>query len=97
MMIYFECKTNTDYPYVNSATFIYKGMEVTIDRDSTYYTYEDGWLSMDWESLYICEGDSFDYDIPADFPKYAILKEVCVEDDAPDGYEFTCTSYEITD
>lgn len=99
MMIYFDCTANMDYPYVNSATFLYDGREVTVDRDSTYYSYdsETGSLTMDWESLYIWNGEEPDYDIPAGFPERAVLVELDVEDDAPDGYKFELLSYEITD
>jgi len=92
MTISFECITNTDMPWINTATFLTNRGELTIDRDQTEYTYDSttGLMSMIWKDIYILDGDEPNYNIPDDFFEHAILKELEVEDDAPAGYEIRC-------
>ena len=92
MTISFECITNTDMPWINTATFFTNYGEVTIDRDRTEYGYNPiaGVLSMDWKRPYIWNGEEPNYNIPEDFAVHAILKELEIEDDAPAGYELKC-------
>ena len=92
MTISFECITNTDMPWINTATFLTNRGEFTIDRNQTEYTYDSttGLMSMIWKDIYIWDGDEPNYNIPDDFFEYAVLKELEVEDDAPAGYEIRC-------
>lgn len=92
MTISFECITNTDMPWINTATFFTNRGELIIDRNRTEYTYDPitGLMSMDWKDVYIWDGHEPNYNIPDDFFDHAILKELEVEDDAPTNYEIKC-------
>ncbi|WP_027431965.1 hypothetical protein [Lachnospira multipara] len=92
MTISFECITNTDMPWINTATFLTNRGEFTNDRNQTEYTYDSTTrlMSMIWKEVYIWNGDEPNYNIPDDFFKHAVLKELEVEDDAPAGYEIRC-------
>lgn len=80
-----------------------RGNEIIIDRNTTEYTCheeEDGSfiLNMAWGGCYFWDGDKEKY--PASFEDFekiegAILKELEVEDDAPEGYEPEVLSIEI--
>ena len=92
MTISFECITNTDMPWINTAIFFTNRGELVIDRDRTEYNYDPitGLMSMDWRNVYIWDGHEPNYNIPDDFFDHAILKELEVEDDAPTNYEIKC-------
>ena len=92
LMISFECISNTDVPWINTAKFITDKGEITIDRNHTEYGYNPvtRTLLMHWKLPYIWDGEEANYDIPEDFFEHAVLKELEVEDDAPAGYEIKC-------
>ena len=99
----FECKSNFDPPMVNAAIFDTPSGEIRIDRDTTYYSLEDGMLSMEWCNPYIYDSDKYgdmEYRIPAELFANATLKELEIEEDAtwdcPDYY-CDCISWSYFD
>lgn len=91
MTISFVCIA-TSMPLVNTAVFVTDDGDVVIDRDRTEYTYDatTGLLVMDWVDAYIWNGAFPCYNIPDDFERRLVLKELEVEDDAPADYEIKC-------
>lgn len=88
-MIAFEGTTNKDYLMVNTAKFRYpNGREVTIDRNETYYTIENGKLSMEWRACYFWDenGAVFLTDKDYDELENAELIELELEEDADADY-----------
>ena len=60
MRIEFKGTTNKDYVMVNTAKFRLKnGSVITIDRDETEYTVEDGKIDMLWRGCYLWAIDDF--------------------------------------
>lgn len=91
MNIYFECKTNHQIPYINIMTIISpEGNEIVIDRDTTEFSFDENnnKMKMEWINPYIWDGEKPDYRIPDNvFKKGCFVKEIEIEDDAPEGYE----------
>ncbi len=86
----------SDVPYLNLAVFrLPDGKRIRVDRDETDYDFEDGDLSMEWRGCYVWDGEKPDYDITPEALKDAVLEEVEIEDDAPEGYSFTLISYSV--
>ena len=82
-------------PFINTAIFtMADGSDLVLDRGTTEYTMrDDGTMSMYWRQVYRWDGKDEHYDIdPADMAG-AVLKELEVEDDAPDGYGVTCVGW----
>lgn len=96
MNIEFTAKTNKSYCMINTVTFrLPEGTTLTIDREITDYSIEDGELSMVWEHCYIWEINGvniFDREFPLNSDAASLLETaelICVdlEDDAdPDYY-----------
>ncbi len=65
MRIEFDCLTNADVPFVNTAVFRTSRGDITIDRVSTYYTYdpEEHQLEMEWRGCYVWNGNNEDFDM----------------------------------
>lgn len=104
MRIEFLAKTNKDYLMVNVARFeLAGGGTLTIDRDETEYTIEDGNLSMLWRDCYIWEinGVSLEEclvinnDAFEELMDGAKLIELELEDDADDDYEVTDIEFSV--
>jgi hypothetical protein len=102
MQINFKAKTNKDYCRINTATFTLRdGGTVTVDRDETEYTIEDGVLSMTWNNVYLWKIDGVNIvdespylnDHFADFFSTATSVELELEDDADEDYSVTDVSF----
>ena len=61
MRLYFVCKTNKNYVRINTVKFTLRnGTVLTIDRDETRFSIENGELLMEWRDCYIWKiGDCF--------------------------------------
>lgn len=96
MRIEFKGTTNKDYMMVNTAKFRLKtGSVITIDRDETEFTIEDGKIDMVWRGVYLRAVDDFNIvDSDAyikdaeEFAKLVIdgKLELELEDDADEDY-----------
>lgn len=96
----FECTSNTRTPWINTAIFAAEdGTEFVLDRCHTEYSFnpETGEQPMEWRDVYLWDGEDENYDIPENLIKNATLKELEVEDDAPEDYEISCTGCWIND
>lgn len=85
MRIEFDCLTNADVPFVNTAVFRTSRGDVTIDRVGTYYTYdpEEKQLDMQWCGCYVWDGTNEDFDKAKQISDEIIsLVRLEVDDDA---------------
>ena len=89
-MLTFTAETNYPAPYVNTALFITKHGDLTIDRDRTEWSYNEvsKLMTMEWVGCYIWDGETENHDIPIDTFDTAILKSIEIEDDAPEDLYF---------
>lgn len=96
MRIEFLChQKGSSVPYLNQAVFRLKdGSEIKVDREETEYSYEEDKerLEMAWNNCYIWNGKECDHDIDPEMFKGSVLKEIEIEDDAPEGYSCICCS-----
>lgn len=105
MRIEFTAKTNKDYLMVNEAIFHLKtGGTLTLDRESTEYTIEDGNLSMEWFNIYLWAINDIAIFInePTAFVNESIANllegswvELILEDDADEDYAIWNVEYRI--
>ena len=96
MRLEFIGTTNKDYVMVNTAKFKLKsGSVITIDRDTTEYTNEDGKLDMLWRGCYMWAIDDWnifdDETYITDEKEFEMLVEGAeleleLEDDADEDY-----------
>lgn len=63
------------------------GSIVTIDRDETEFTIEDNKFQMQWNNVYIWNGETEDHNIDVDMFEGAAIVNYEIEDDADDEYE----------
>ena len=98
MQLTFTAKTNKDYVMINTAEFRLKdGTLLTIDRDETRYSIENGILQMEWTGCYLWEINSINiFNEPAYLNEDSIklfeaaeLFKLNLEDDADSDYEVT--------
>lgn len=86
MVLYFGCCTNKDYVMVNNAIFVdNEGKEYCVDREWTYYTNEEGELSMDWGGLYLWDGED-EHEITEELAMKLDFDHLELEDDADEDY-----------
>lgn len=80
----FIVKTNYDKPYINYAICIANGKEFVLDRKTTWYSYdsESQTMDMEWDDLYIWDGEKEIFD----FPERYLFVRLDIEDDAPNDY-----------
>lgn len=107
MQINFFATTNHPYVRVNTVRFTLKnGSTLTIDRDSTEYTINDGVLSMVWNGCYLWALDDKNifgdngYHITDQYAVEELYKllddatmELELEDDADEDYFVNVTSW----
>lgn len=99
--IEFHGTTNKNYVMVNTITFRLKdGREVTVDREKTEYTAENGKLEMVWKGCYLWDEENNDYmhlaylnsqDIDA--IRESEIVKVELEDDADADYKVNITGF----
>lgn len=91
MTILFKFKTKGPAPSINTAVFLYNDVEVTIDRETTYYSTKqigsafdkDGVAlecSMKWYDIYALSHGISDHNIPEDFADKAKFECFHIED-----------------
>lgn len=105
MRIEFVGTTNKDYVMINIAKFKLKsGSVITIDRDTTEYTIENGKLDMLWRGCYMWAIDNWnifdDETYITDADEFAKLVdgaelELELEDDADEDYEVKIERWNI--
>ena len=85
--LFFAAKTNKKYVASNTAIFKRSnGEEIVIDRDETYYTIFDGLLSMEWNSIYVWDGETQDYSITQEEANTLQFVRFEIEDDVDSDY-----------
>ncbi len=85
--LFFVAETNKKYVAINTAIFKRRnGEEIVIDRDETYYTVLDGLLSMEWNSIYVCDGEIQDYSITQEEADTLQFVRFEIEDDVDSDY-----------
>lgn len=96
MALYFDCYTNVNKPYVNYAVFTDGTNNYRVDREWTYFDFEDKYLSMKWIGLYTWGDDNRNY-INDDWFKDKKFVGFEIDDDAntETGAKYYCTPIKV--
>lgn len=98
MRIVFICKQKgSKTPFVNTAIFRKNDKEFVIDRDTTYYEYDEksSVLTMEWRGCYLWDGEKQDYNVTKDTFIYTYLDHLELEEDAPEDYSLECLACNV--
>lgn len=83
--------------WVNAAIVeLADGRTVTVDRDETEFTVDNGNVSMQWNNCYIWDGEQAEYNITEEMFEGARVKEIEVEDDADEEYDISFDPEDIS-
>ena len=85
---------NCKGPWFNTLIGSNNSKQIVFDRDETEFTVHEydpstGYAKIDiqWNNVYIWDGETCDYDIPEDFIKHTTFDNYDIEEDADENYD----------